>query len=67
MELNDIVFLEEDTPATIAIKTVDLFVGTNELRPRLEKLGINYTKVVKGLNTYYYLKGKSIGTIRVKL
>lgn len=63
----EIVFEDCDTAITTAIKTVDLFVGTNELKPRLEKLGITYSKVVKGLNTYYYLKGKEIGTLRIKL
>lgn len=63
----EIVFLEEDSPAIIAMKTLDIFVGTSDLKPQLAKLGITYTKVIRGLNTYYCLKGKEIGSIRIKL
>lgn len=64
----EIIFLDEDTPTTIAIKTVGLYAGSNELKTKLSKLGITYTKVYKGLNTYYCLKGKGLdGTLRIKL
>ena len=63
----DIVFLDDDTPVTIATKTVYIHAGSNSLKTELKKLNIEYTKVTKGLLTFYYLKGKEIGTIRVKL
>lgn len=66
-DLKDVIFLEDDTPATIAIKTVEIHAGSSTLKTELRKLNIEYSKVVKGLNTYYYLKGDKIGQIRVKL
>lgn len=67
-DLKDVVFEDLDTPATIAIKTVQLYAGSNELKPKLAKLGITYTKVYKGLLTFYFLKGKDIdGTLKIRL
>lgn len=68
MENIEVVFLDEDNAETIARKTVELWVGSNELKPRLERLGISYTKVQKGLLTFYCLKGRGIdGTLRIRL
>ena len=64
----EIIFLEADCPKTIAKKTFDIFVGTSELKPKLGKLGITYTKSYRGLHTYYYLKGKGLdGTLAIRL
>ncbi len=64
----EVVFLDEDSPAIIATKTVMLFAGSNELKPKLAKLNITYTKVYKGLLTFYCLKGRGIdGTLRIRL
>jgi len=63
----EVIFLDDDSKITTAIKTVNLWVGTSELAPRLKKLGISYTKNVRGLNTYYILTGKDIGKISIKL
>lgn len=64
----EIIFEELDNPETIARKTLELFVGTSELKPRLNKLGIEYTKIVKGLYTFYCLKGRGInGTLKIRL
>lgn len=68
MENLEIVFEDLDSPQTIAIKTVGLWVGSNELKPKLEKLGVSYTKIQKGLLTFYCLRSKNWdGIIRVKL
>lgn len=67
MELNDIVFLEEDNDTTTAIKTVNLWVGTSELKPQLAKLGIDYVKVQRGLKVVYILRGKKIGKLEITL
>lgn len=56
---NDIIFEEADSPETIARKTFDIHVGTSELKPQLQKLGIEYSKVVKGVHTFYCLKSKN--------
>lgn len=65
--LNDVVFEDIDTPIETAKKTLFLWVGTNELKSRLAKIGIEYTLNVKGLNTYYILRGAKIGTLKIKL
>jgi len=64
---NEIVFEDCDTPTTIAKKTVDIFVGTNELKPRLKKLGIDYVRVQRGLKVVYILRGKQIGKLEITL
>lgn len=66
-DIDRIVFLDDDSPKTIVEKTFNLFVGTNELKPKLGKLGITYTKSYRGLHTYYYLKGKEIGNLKIRL
>lgn len=67
MQIDEIIFLEEDSPTTIAIKTVEIYAGSSQLKAELKKLNIDFTKVVRGLNTYYCLKGDKIGKIKVKL
>lgn len=67
-ELKDVFFESEDTPVIIATKTVMLFAGSSELKSKLTKLDITYTKVYKGLLTFYCLKGRGIeGTLRIRL
>lgn len=64
----EIVFLEDDSAETIARKTFEIHVGTSELKPQLKKLGIEYTKVVKGLYTFYCLTGRGINqTLKIRL
>lgn len=65
--MEDIVFENEDSPAIIATKTVIIHAGSPTLKTELKRLNIDYSKVTKGLNTYFYLSGKEIGKIRVKL
>lgn len=63
-----ITFEDADTPATIATKTVLIHAGSSQLKAELKKLNIEYTKVNRGLLTFYCLKGKGIdGTLRIKL
>lgn len=66
-DLNDIVFEDCDNAITIATKTVYIHAGSNSLKTELKKLNIEYTKVTKGLLTFYYLKGKEIGTLKIRL
>jgi len=66
-QLENIVFEDCDDSKCIAEKTFSLWVGTSELKPKLAKLGITYSKVIKGLHTFYCLKGKEIGTLKIKL
>lgn len=63
----EIIFEELDTPVTTAIKTVDMWVGTSELKPQLAKLGIDYVKVNRGLKVVYILRGREIGKLEVTL
>lgn len=63
----EIIFLDEDTPVTTAIKTVYLWCGSNQLPIALKKLGITYTKGNKGVHVEYYLKGDAIGKLTVRL
>lgn len=65
--MEDIVFETEDSPTIIATKTVLIHAGSPTLKTELKRLNIDYTKVVKGLNTYYCLKGDKIGQLKVKL
>jgi len=67
MELDNITFEEIDSPAIIATKTVLIHAGSPTLKTELKRLNIDYCKVTKGLNTYFYLSGEEIGKIRVKL
>lgn len=67
MELDNIVFEDCDNDATIAIKTLNLFVGTSDLKPKLKKLGVDYVKINRGVHVIYILTGRSIGRIEIKL
>ncbi len=65
--MNEIIFEDIDSPQQTAIKTVQLWCGTSELKPQLKKLGIDYVKCNKGVHVVYILRGKEIGRIEVKL
>lgn len=65
--MQEIVFCDEDTAVERAKKTLSLYVGTHELKTELAKLGIEYVKVYKGLFTFYILRGKEIGKLKIKL
>jgi hypothetical protein len=67
MSIENIVFNDLDTPTEIAIKTVQIFAGSDNLRKELKRLKIEYTKLEKGVNVSYVLRGKEIGRLIVKL
>lgn len=62
-----ITFEECDTPTTIATKTVLIHAGSSELKPQLKRQGVDYVKVIRGLNTYYILTSPKFGRVEVKL
>lgn len=66
-QLDNIVFEPIDTPQDIARKTVYLYAGSSALKNELKKLGIDYTKDQKGVFVEYYLRGKEIGKLTVRL
>jgi len=68
MSIDKIVFEKEDNEKEIAIKTVLIYAGSNELKNELRKKGItNYSKVCKGAKTSYILRGNKIGRLVVTL
>lgn len=66
-QLENIVFEDIDSPQDIARKTVLLYAGSPALKNELKKLKIDYTKDQKGVFVEYYLKGKEIGKLTVRL
>lgn len=51
-----------------AKKIVNECAGSpSELKQRLRRINIRYTKINRGFNTYYILRGKNIGKVEVKL
>lgn len=66
-QLENIVFEDLDSPQDIARKTVYLYAGSSALKNELKKLKIEYTKDNKGVFVEYYLKGKEIGKLTVRL
>lgn len=67
MELDNITFENIDSPQDIAKKTVLIFAGSSELKTKMRKLKINYSKVDKGLKVRYILRGSNIGRLVVTL
>ena len=64
---DNIVFSDDDTLQQEATKTVHLFAGSHELKNRLKRLKISYTKVERGAFTSYVLRHKNFGRLVVKL
>ena len=58
MSIENIIFEETDTFEQIATKTVLLNAGTSELKTQMEKLKINYSKVMKGNKVTFVLRYK---------
>lgn len=58
MSIENIIFEETDNFEQIAIKTVLLNAGTSELKKQMEKLKINYSKVVKNDRVKFVLRHK---------
>jgi len=67
MDRDNIVFQDCDTLKDIAEKTALIYAGSSELEKEMLKLGVKYTKVCKGANTYYVLRHSEFGVTKVKL
>lgn len=67
MNIENIIFETIDTPKETAIKTALIFAGSTELKKQMNRLKVNYTKIVKGARTSYILRGKEIGRVVVVL
>lgn len=65
--MQEIIIEETDSLQKVAEKTVLLHAGSNALKEEMKKLGVDYTKVVRGLLTFYSLRHKSFGHVKVKL
>ena len=64
---DNIVFSNDDTLQIEATKIVHLFSGTYELKKKLTRLKISYSKVERGAFTSYVLRHKTFGRVVVKL
>ena len=58
MSIENIIFEESDNFEQIATKTVLLNAGTSELKTQMNKLKINYSKVMKGSKITFVLRHK---------
>lgn len=65
MSIDNIVFDDNDTFEQIATKTVLLNAGTSELKTQMEKLKINYSKVVKNDRVQFILRHKDFKNGRI--
>lgn len=63
----EIIINDNDTLKDRAIKTVQIFAGSSELKNQMKRLKVDYTKVQRGFNTMYVLRHKNFGRIEVKL
>lgn len=58
MSIENIIFEANDTLEQKATKTVLLNAGTSELKTQMDKLKINYSKVMKGSRVTFVLRHK---------
>ena len=65
MSIENIIFEESDNFEQIATKTVLLNAGTSELKTQMDKLKINYSKVIKGNKVTFVLRHKDFKGGRV--
>ena len=65
MSIDNIIFDETDNFEQIAIKTVLLNAGTSELKTQMQKLKINYSKVVKNDRVQFILRHKDFKDGRI--
>ena len=65
MSIDNIIFDETDNFEQIAIKTVLLNAGTSELKTQMNKLKINYSKVVKNDRVQFVLRHKDFENGRI--
>ena len=65
MSIENIIFEETDTFEQIATKTVLLNAGTSELKTQMQKLKINYSKVVKNDRVQFILRHQDFKNGRI--
>ena len=65
MSIDNIIFDETDNFEQIATKTVLLNAGTSELKTQMQKLKINYSKVVKNDRVQFVLRHKDFKDGRI--
>lgn len=65
MSIENIIFEDTDNFEQIAIKTVLLNAGTSELKTQMNKLKINYSKVVKNNRVQFVLRHKDFENGRI--
>ena len=67
MLIENIIFQNIDTAQDIAIKTALIFAGSTELKTKMKRLKVNYTKVNRGFKTIYVLRSKEFARCEVVL
>lgn len=67
MNIENIVFENDDTIKDTLTKTVQMYAGSHRLKTELTKHKISYVKVCKGANTTFILRGAKIGRLTIKL
>ena len=67
MNLDNITFEKIDTPKDIAIKTVQLYAGSSQLKVHLRRLNVEYVKVHRGVKTVYILRSNNFPRTEVTL
>lgn len=65
MSIENIIIEETDTFEQIAIKTVLLNAGTSELKTQMDKLKINYSKVMKNNKVTFVLRHEKLTDGRI--
>ena len=65
MSIDNIIFDETDNFEQIATKTVLLNAGTSELKTQMQKLKINYSKVVKNDRVQFVVRHKDFKDGRI--
>lgn len=67
MNIENIVFENDDTLQQTLTKIVEINAGSHNLKTELTKHKVSYVKVVKGAHTTYVLRSKTIGVLKVRL
>ncbi len=67
MNIENIVFENDDTLTQTLTKIVQINAGSHRLKTELTKYKISYVKVIKGASTTFVLRGAKIGRLTIKL
>lgn len=65
--MGNITFEPTDSLQETAKKTVLIYAGSPNLKKEMEKLKVDYNKVMRGVNTIFVLRAKEFGRVEVKL